>query len=279
MGRLGQLLQQRRQELGLSLDDLQQRTKIRGKYLQAIEAGDYHQIPGEVYLRGFIRLMAGELGIDANQALELYQQDISPVEPKQPDAAPKDAVKTQPAPVVAKPPRQPVSRVETAARQRKSLLGWGILLVILAVALVGYLIWSNSQPDVPNGPPVAGSDLEDPLDPPGGETLDPPEPAVQIVLQNPGENNLVYLVSPGPLQVRLVVEGGRCWIGGTVDGEDLETTLQPGEDDTLDLEAEEEIAIRLGNPLVLRLIINGVDQGILGGENPRNLTITVHTPA
>ena len=46
MSELGQQLREARLQKGMSLDDVQEMTKIRKRYLEAIEAGDYKVLPG-----------------------------------------------------------------------------------------------------------------------------------------------------------------------------------------------------------------------------------------
>ena len=53
----------------ISLEDLQSKTKINIKYLEAIESGNFEVLPTP-YLRLFIRAYALEIGGDANRALE-----------------------------------------------------------------------------------------------------------------------------------------------------------------------------------------------------------------
>lgn len=75
---LGVLLRLRRQDAGLSLDAVAQRTRIRRVYLEALEADDYAALPGEAYVCGFLRVYAGVVGLDAEEALGRYRQQIDP---------------------------------------------------------------------------------------------------------------------------------------------------------------------------------------------------------
>ncbi len=70
---LGSLLKRARQEKGLSLDDIQEETKIRKKYLEAIEENNFDVLPGNVYLKVFIKGYAREVGIDYQKLLENYE--------------------------------------------------------------------------------------------------------------------------------------------------------------------------------------------------------------
>ena len=60
----GRQIQRKREELGLSLEDVHEGTKIRINFLQGIEQGDYSGFPGTVYVRGFIRTYLQFLGAE-----------------------------------------------------------------------------------------------------------------------------------------------------------------------------------------------------------------------
>ncbi|WP_067931304.1 helix-turn-helix domain-containing protein [Alicyclobacillus kakegawensis] len=64
MRELGETLRRRREELGMDLDQVERMTKIRKRYLSAIEQGDWSALPGDVYGRGFVRSYAEALGLD-----------------------------------------------------------------------------------------------------------------------------------------------------------------------------------------------------------------------
>src|SRR5690606_23640488 len=84
MSELGQLLKKARTQRGLTLDDLQESTKIRKRYLEAIEEGNYSVLPGNFYVRAFIRSYAEAVGLDPADVLQLYRVDVPdpPVETK-----------------------------------------------------------------------------------------------------------------------------------------------------------------------------------------------------
>jgi len=56
-------LQQHRERLGLSLQDIADRTKIGRYHLQNIEAQNYEKLPAAVYLRGFVREFARAVNV------------------------------------------------------------------------------------------------------------------------------------------------------------------------------------------------------------------------
>ncbi|TDY50544.1 cytoskeletal protein RodZ [Alicyclobacillus sacchari] len=72
MQELGQILRSKRESLGLTLDDIEERTKIRKRYVEALEDGDWSVLPGRVYARGFVRTYAEVLGLDGVELLQTY---------------------------------------------------------------------------------------------------------------------------------------------------------------------------------------------------------------
>ncbi|WP_462406495.1 helix-turn-helix domain-containing protein [Gracilibacillus sp. Marseille-QA3620] len=76
MTELGKILKEAREAKGLSLDDLQQITKIQKRYLVGIEEGNYDMMPGKFYVRAFIKQYAEAVGLDAEQLFAEHQTDI-----------------------------------------------------------------------------------------------------------------------------------------------------------------------------------------------------------
>src|SRR5262245_65729563 len=71
---LGEFLRRERELRHISLDDVAERTKISRRYLEAIEEGRYDRLPGETFVRGFIRSYAQSVGLDPEDTLLMYNQ-------------------------------------------------------------------------------------------------------------------------------------------------------------------------------------------------------------
>jgi cytoskeletal protein RodZ len=69
---IGDWLKEARLERGLSLDQVQEITKIRSRYLEGMEAGDFSVLPGEAYTRAFIRTYAVGIGLDPRPLMSRY---------------------------------------------------------------------------------------------------------------------------------------------------------------------------------------------------------------
>ncbi|EMT45350.1 helix-turn-helix domain-containing protein [Anoxybacillus flavithermus] len=76
MTELGKRLKEAREQRHMSLDDLQEITKIQKRYLIAIEQGNYVIMPGKFYVRAFIRQYAEAVGLHADELFEQYAHEI-----------------------------------------------------------------------------------------------------------------------------------------------------------------------------------------------------------
>jgi cytoskeletal protein RodZ len=84
MSELGRLLVEARTAKNLSLADVETATRVRQKYLAALEQGNFAALPPGTIARGFLRNYTRYLGLDPAQTLQLYTQesgDPGPVAP------------------------------------------------------------------------------------------------------------------------------------------------------------------------------------------------------
>lgn len=75
MPRLGDLLRAQREKKGITLEQAAADTRIREKFLGALEAGDYQSLPGAVYTKGFLRNYAEYLDLDQEDLIVQFQQE------------------------------------------------------------------------------------------------------------------------------------------------------------------------------------------------------------
>ena len=71
---VGESLAQARRKAGLTIDELSERTKIRASVISSIEADDYEACGGDLYVRGYVRAIAGAIGVDAQGLIRSYDQ-------------------------------------------------------------------------------------------------------------------------------------------------------------------------------------------------------------
>ena len=73
MFEIGSSLREARLRKGLGFPELESGTKIRGKYLQALEDERFDILPGDSYIKGFLRTYAEYLGLDG----QLYVDEFN----------------------------------------------------------------------------------------------------------------------------------------------------------------------------------------------------------
>lgn len=73
---IGKKLRDARQAKGYTLDDLQQLTKIQKRYLIAIEDENFAELPGDFYVRAFIKQYADTVGLDGNELLKEFNEQL-----------------------------------------------------------------------------------------------------------------------------------------------------------------------------------------------------------
>lgn len=72
---LGEKLRKFRGELHVPLVEVARTTRIRVKYLEYLENGEYEKLPADVYVRGFLRNYARFLGVDEGALIKLYERE------------------------------------------------------------------------------------------------------------------------------------------------------------------------------------------------------------
>src|SRR3979411_512902 len=73
MPSLGEQLRAQRERKGITLEQAAADTRIREKFLTALEGGDYPALPGAVYTRGFLRHYAEYLDLETEELVALFQ--------------------------------------------------------------------------------------------------------------------------------------------------------------------------------------------------------------
>lgn len=71
----GEYLRREREVRSIALQDVSRTTKIPVRSLERLEAGEYEALPGEVFVRGFIKSYARCVGLDDENALLLYDSE------------------------------------------------------------------------------------------------------------------------------------------------------------------------------------------------------------
>ncbi|CAH1211229.1 RodZ family helix-turn-helix domain-containing protein [Paenibacillus sp. JJ-223] len=171
MSELGQQLREARLQKGMSLDDVQEMTKIRKRYLEAIEAGDYKVLPGSFYVRAFIKTYAETVGLNPDELLEGHKKDV-PAE--QPEATME--------PVIQKRSSRPAER---SNRWMSVALMWTFPILIIVLLYV-YVVMNKD--DGSTNPGVDPTKITDSQNTPNDKPDATPSDNGQASTEQPGSN-------------------------------------------------------------------------------------------
>ena len=72
MNSFGEELRKEREARNISLEEIAEATKIHIKFLKAIEENNFEILPGEFFIKNFIRAYANYLGLDEREVLNRY---------------------------------------------------------------------------------------------------------------------------------------------------------------------------------------------------------------
>ncbi|WP_072867034.1 helix-turn-helix domain-containing protein [Desulfofundulus thermosubterraneus] len=241
---IGNVLREARQARGVSLEQVEEETKIRRKYLEALEEEAFDVLPGRVYVRGFLRNYARFLGLDA-EALVARFEEMLPLEETQPVT-------------------QPLAGVE-----KKLRLGWpfgrlayvatGLLLAVLLLWGSGWLFGltrHTAYDDQGRGQPGVSQDRH-------AGTPDRSFPENSGHTQNAPTSTGTENRSPEGIHLVLNVTDETCWMRVVVDGKTM-FTGEVAANQSKSFQAKEHIWVKLGNAGVVNVRVNGRDLGVLG---------------
>jgi cytoskeletal protein RodZ len=82
--KLGEVLRAARESKGVDLPRVERETKIRERYLSALERGEYRELPGSVYTKGFLRNYGAYLGLDPEYLIDLYRIETTELRAERP---------------------------------------------------------------------------------------------------------------------------------------------------------------------------------------------------
>lgn len=137
---LGQKLKEAREAKGLSIDQLQEMTKIQKRYLVTIEEGDYSILPGSFYTRAFIKQYAEAVGLDGEGILGEYKHELpQSVSHEVPQVS--TGQKTQET-------MKKATNLPIADHMPKILIGLGILTIGLVIWMVSQLLTGKDEAQV-----------------------------------------------------------------------------------------------------------------------------------
>jgi len=247
MPTLGEELKRRREERGITLTDISESTRIGTRFLKAIESDNYSILPGGIFTRSFIRAYAKQVGMNEEEAVSLYNQQIAPAggEPGQQSQASDEPRARRAEPVV-------FHRAPTRTNWSTLIIAGGILLFIgiIVTALVNRLSQGSETQTAATPPAVQATpspQAQEPPATPAAEAPPPATPAAEAPSVTTGE----------PITVRLEATDADSSIRYWVDDAKQSITILLKQGERHDIPpAQNQVRLAIGNRLPLKLSIN-----------------------
>lgn len=249
-------LREAREQKGITLDHLASATKIRPKFLKALEAGAADQLPPTFFIRGFVKAYAKEVGLDPDRTADRYLAELTPETP----AAEGEDVRAIVETAVARTgvigyEKHHAPLINSLHPDPSGRLLWVAAAAVGAVLYIGPFDWDALASKVAAQPaPVVSA------------------PAVAAAPEAPPAAPEVAMAA-GPLKFELNPKG-ECWFSATADGTQVRSELlQAG--DKRPLEASDALVLRVGDPDACAFSINGRAGRALGSPGmPVTVRIT-----
>ena len=151
MPEVGATLRETRMRQRIDITDMEVRTKIRAKYLRALENEEWDLLPGPTYVKSFLRTYAEALGLDPKLLVEEYKLrherldtgDLHPIRPP----SPRDRQRR------SQPPR---------GMPRGAAVGIVLVMILVALFLIGQNGGDDDPEDVAQTTPAQTTEERDP---------------------------------------------------------------------------------------------------------------------
>jgi cytoskeleton protein RodZ len=223
---IGNSLREARVRQGLDFPRIETETKIRGKYLRALEDEQFDVLPGETYVKGFLRTYADYLGLDGQLYVDEYNSRFTPSE--------------EPATVGSAAPKRRSRPIESNVIV-VALAGIVAVTVLVVVGLAGI---GSGQDDDPPLPPTTTQETTT------NETRTETTPA---------DDGTERQSRPRTARLVLTAARGNCWMqvrAGGVNGRLVwEGTLEEGQSQRF--VKHRRLWVELGAPANLNAKLNG----------------------
>lgn len=261
---VGHRIRTARESRGLSLQRVSDETKIPVRLVAALEAEDYRQLPRGIFARGYVRAVAGAVGLDPETLADAFRDETTPSDAAAPAVAAFAPAVTS-APGGAEQPRLRLAIDTSDLQSTRRSLSWVAVLVVLTV--VAAIAWFGRAADGRGPDEAAPPSTSAPV-----AHRDSPHTPRPVATSGKGSG---ASDGTGPVQVVLAAERP-CWIAFTVDGERVAyRLLQPGERVTATMRSE--AMLRTGDAGALTIGVGGQPARPLGG--PGEVRTVTFTPA
>lgn len=253
MSSVGEILKNTREAKGITIEQVAEATSIRVLYLEAIENEQFNLVPGEVYLKGFIRNYANYIGLNGPAMVEKYKEQVEANKkhehPVQADT--NDIKHKQPEQInqrKTKLAKSDVSAIKSLlgkyVTKRNIVLLAGIIVFIAAASFLSSF-FSGSKDSEPSKTKQAAVESVQ------SESANKSQ-AASVLKDQSG----VYIVKDAASIEAQVEFSGDCWTEAYADGKEVFMGMMSA-GKTVNWKAEKELQIKVGNVRVAKINCNG----------------------
>jgi hypothetical protein len=139
MANIGSTLREARMRAGIDITEVESRTKIRAKYLRAIENEEWDLLPGPVYVKSFLRTYGDFLGLDSRALIDEYKQRYE--RPADHDMRPISSL----------------HRERERAARGPLIPAWGLIGLVLLAVVAALFVLGGGFGGASNSTPTTGS--------------------------------------------------------------------------------------------------------------------------
>ena len=248
---IGDKLRAERERQGLTIQDIAKGTSIRALYIEAIEKGEYGQLPGTVYAKGFIRNYANFLKMDADAVVRQFMEENHPEE-----VAAAEEAKQQLAEAEEQRKAEAKAKLATGSEYREQVStpssrhnNWLIAVIVLLVGAGAYYLFAMEDSSAPKTTTKAVT-----------QTAKTPATKSQPVKEPAKTQEAPKKVDGVELVAKFT---DKCWTQVVADGKTVyEGTIESGKTETW--KGKEKVVITAGNAGAVEMKVNGKDMGKAG---------------
>ncbi len=222
-----------RQEAGLSLAEVSERTRIRATVIGEIESDNFTHCGGDIYARGHLRAIAAAVGADPQPWVQAYDAEYGTVAPSATE----------------------VFESETTAPRRRRGANWSAVMaaaLVVAVGLVAVqIVSSSSDQSRPTTTVAEPTPTPTTTDPDGGKATDKPSQVAEA-----SRDEVVVKVTALPADiswVQVTASDGSVVFSGSIGGGKSKTFRD-----------KNRLSMVIGNAAAVELTVNGQDLGSPG---------------
>lgn len=246
---IGQVLLQARQKLGKITKEVELDTKIRAKYIEALEADNFAVLPGSVYTKGFIKVYANYLGIEPEPLIQQY----------------KNLYEQENDLDIARMP----SNLRVKKKKRPTWFKFAVAFGTISAVFVALIIWGAIVKNISNEDKVIVQDIK-----PRKTTVTAvaAKTTITTVKTSKDDNESASATEDDnsnsgldseskdkavDIKAKLTgINDEGSWIRVTVDGEKQFEGVIPG-GETKTFKGSKSVRIRIGKPNGIKLVLNG----------------------